>query len=336
MCIAIYSPMGNDIPQEQYLKNSFIGNDDGAGFAFNTDDGRVKICKGFMTYDNFIDAFNRYNNKYNFKDRGVLIHFRITTHGGTCKECCHPFPLLADEGAMHKLEYTSDYAVIHNGIIDLTSIEAHKRKKMSDTMVFIEKYLTKIATNKNWFENDNNFELIYDLIDSKMAILNGDGRIKSTYGFTKDEDGNYYSNQTYKTPRYTYYSSGWYDDYDNWGYPGQEYYSGAYISSNASYIYSPAWMIRKGEFVYMDDGECIDYDSTLPIYVTVDGDVFISTTRNADTSKFIVEDVDFYGCGAIYNSATFAEISRPTDKSIKEKNYLKDFDFEEKAEDVKK
>lgn len=324
MCIAIYSPMGNNIPSEKYLKNSFEYNDDGAGFAFNTDEGRVKICKGFMTYESFINAFNSYNERYNFKDRGVLIHFRITTHGGTCSECCHPFPLIADEGAMHKLEYTSDYAVIHNGIISLTSLEANKRNKMSDTMVFIEKYLTRLATNKNWFENDYNFELIYDLIDSKMAVLNGRGEIKSTSGFTQDEDGNWYSNTSYKVGRLYTYTKGCEDLWgDDWGCDYDSPYSTYYesgkkngSSKNTRYIYVPVRLVKRNEMVYMTDGEALDYDEHMPVYISMQGEVYIGAEV---CDEHNVKDAEFYGYGTLFNMLTFAEEKRSSDKCILEK-----------------
>lgn len=315
MCIAIYSPIGNDVPNEKYLKTAFLNNEDGSGFAFNTDDGRVKICKGFMTWDSFISTFNEYKTKYNFKDRGVLIHFRITTHGGTNKECCHPFPLVSDEGALKKPQYTSDYAVIHNGIISLTSSEATKRTMMSDTMVFIEKYLTKIASNKNWFENDTNFELIYDMIDSKIAILNGKGEIKSTYGFTKDEDGNYYSNGTYKEWRLKYLASGkvrdvdiydgFYGYYDAWGEDNWAEDRGYKVNAESSatktkntYKYLSSRVLKRGEIVLLDDGDVWEYDEEIPTYLTLDGDVFIGGTA---TDEFSISGAQFVGTGSFYD-----------------------------------
>ncbi len=240
MCIAIYSPIGTETPKESYLRTSFTNNPDGAGFAFNTDDGRVKILKGFMTWESFIETYNKYKIQYDFKNRGVLIHFRITTHGGTVPECTHPFPISSDAGTLQKLSQTSEYAVIHNGIISLTGTEAHKLNHMSDTMVYISKYLSKMATYPDWFSNPVTFELIYDMIDSKMAILRGDGTIKATYGFTEDaEDHNFYSNNTYKETRvkyvypavansqhgYPYYGGYDYDD-DDYYYRG--YYDKAY------------------------------------------------------------------------------------------------------------
>lgn len=215
MCIAIYSPIGTKVPSKAFLQNSWDSNPDGAGFAYNTKDGRVRILKGFMTWESFWSAFEKFSGKEDFENRGVLMHFRIATHGGTNQECTHPFPLCADIGIMQKTDIITDYAVEHNGIISLTSTEASKPGvKASDTMKFIELYMSKLATNKGWFENESNWELIYDLAGSKIACLAGDGRIMSTAGFTKDEDGNYYSNTSYKTSYYYgNYSSKYYDRY---------------------------------------------------------------------------------------------------------------------------
>ena len=207
MCIAIASPIGTPIPSKAYLKECFKNNSDGAGIAFNKD-GIVKIYKGFMSFENFYQVLRSLDTEHNLKEKGVLLHCRITTHGGTCKEMTHPFPITRKENKLKKKRCTANYAIVHNGVIDLTSAEAKKRTKMSDTAVFVEQYLSLIASNPGWFENEKNMKLIEELIGSKMAILNGDGEIHMTSGFTKDDDGNYYSNSTYKESRYkSYYSS---------------------------------------------------------------------------------------------------------------------------------
>ena len=213
MCIAIAKPIGVEIPNDDILTNCFNNNPDGAGFAFNHNN-EVVIRKGYMKLKDFLDVFHKYDEKFNFKNRGVLIHTRITTHGGTNPQMCHPFPINSDEGALKKIEYCSPFAIVHNGIISLTSSEATRKKDMSDTAIFVQKYLTKIAKNKNWFNNKANIELIEELIDSKMAILNGKGKIIMTSGFTED-NGIFYSNSSYKENRYKkVYNWDWYDDYD--------------------------------------------------------------------------------------------------------------------------
>ena len=101
MCIAIYSLKGTDIPSEDILKTCFLNNPDGAGFAFNKG-GKVHIVKGFMDYKGFMAAFKKYDAEFGFKQRGVLIHFRIATHGGVNVGCCHPFPISPNEKQLKK------------------------------------------------------------------------------------------------------------------------------------------------------------------------------------------------------------------------------------------
>lgn len=273
MCIAIYSMKGNDIPCEDYLKTSFENNDDGAGFAFNTDDHRVRIVKGLMTWESFKNTFYQYDKQFDFKNRGVLIHFRITTHGGTRPECCHPFPVVGDIGMMQKLECTTNWACIHNGIITLTSAEATKRQTVSDTMVFVEKYLSKLATNKGWFKNTTNYELLYDMLDSKMAILNGNGDINSTYGFVQDADGNFYSNTSYKVSRipYVYTSRAWDDDWDG-TYMGASSYYGSGVKR-----WIPLQRLDQNQMIYFDDETIVEYDPAdeIRFLATKNGEIFM-------------------------------------------------------------
>lgn len=316
MCIAIYSLKGNDIPKEEYLKNSFIANPDGAGFAFNTDDRKVRIIKGLMNWDSFITTFRKYEKKYGFKNRGVLIHFRITTHGGTNPECTHPFPIIADEGALHKTRCISNYACIHNGVISLTSNEAYRRIKMSDTMVFVEKYLSKIATNRRWFKNDVNFELLYELLDSKMAVLNGNGEIKSTYGFTKDADGNYYSNTSYKEERQRYKISYNYDYYD--GY--EDYYDDYNCLKSKSVNKVQLMKLEPSDILLLDNFDDCTYEIDTDYYISEDGSCYMSDKNKHTNSQYIWDELYYIGegvmCDKFYNEKEFKMTNYSYENSI--------------------
>lgn len=339
MCIAIYSPIGNDLPCWEYLENSFDNNPDGAGFAYNTDQGNVQIEKGFMTWKAFKKAIEKSNKKNDLKNRGVLIHFRITTHGGTNQECCHPFPLVADEAAMKKTNIRTNYAVIHNGIISLTSNEAHLRQKMSDTMVFIEKYLSKIATNKKWFNNKSNFELIGDLIDSKMAILNGYGEIHATDGFVKDKDGNYYSNTTYKEDRWKWYtspsykvknslspySSGWNFDDDDDEY---EVWTNSDKKKNAVEV-APTWAnlmrLKQGMGVYFADGWEDVYSASYPYFIDELGNVFACAPEDINEINKTVKHPYFYGEGTFLDTMNFQPVDFVADYKALESDLYVDY-----------
>lgn len=278
MCIAIGSPMGVTPPSIETLKKCWDNNPDGAGIAYNFK-GQVNIIKGFMTWDAFKAAWENLNKRFDLTKRSILIHFRIATHGGVHPECCHPFPIVADEGTIKKLEYTSDYAVIHNGRISLTSSDTYSRTNMSDTMVFIEKYLSKLASNHNWFMNKVNMELIHDMIDSKMAILAGNGLIRFTAGFEKGEDGNFYSNTTYKEDRkktttYVNYGSSYYGRYSDYDY---EDYS--YASTTLQSIYGTR--LQPGDVITFEDKKCNN------LIVSMDTPVFMDYTRQNFYSTII-------------------------------------------------
>ena len=322
MCIAVAKPIGVEIPDDDILTNCFKNNPDGAGFAFNHNN-EVVIRKGYMKLKDFLDAFHKYDEKFNFKNRGVLIHTRITTHGGTNPQMCHPFPINSDEGALKKIEYCSPFAIVHNGIISLTSGEATKKKDMSDTAIFVQKYLTKIAKNKNWFNNKANIELIEELIDSKMAVLNGNGKIIMTSGFTED-NGIFYSNSSYKENRYKkVYDWDWYDDYSyDYGY-GDYLTANGFISDgkggwkkskddkkvvvpksvddiNEDYI--GLMMLQKGETLVYADTTTDEYCEGIVFFVDEENNVYVSFEPEDMYNVHIITPLEYYGEGVIYGN----------------------------------
>ena len=324
MCIAIAKPIGVDIPNDDILTNCFNNNPDGAGFAFNHNN-EVIIRKGYMKLKDFLDAFHKYDKKFNFKNRGVLIHTRITTHGGTNPQMCHPFPINSDEGALKKIEYCSPFAIVHNGIISLTSSEATRKKDMSDTAIFVQKYLTKIAKNKNWFNNKANIELIEELIDSKMAVLNGKGKIIMTSGFTED-NGIFYSNSSYKENRYKrVYDWDWYDDYD-YNY-SNDYGYGDYLTANGfvsdgkggwiksskkkdtpksandiNEDYVGLMMLQKGETLVYADTTTDEYCEDIVFFVDEENNVYASFEPEDAYNTEIITPLEYYGEGMIYGA----------------------------------
>lgn len=286
MCIAIYSLRGNDIPTDDILKTCFRNNSDGAGFAFNTDNYGVQIVKGFMDFESFITAFHKYNTEYGFKNRGVLIHFRIATHGKVNGSCCHPFPISSNEKHLKKIKFISPYAAIHNGIITLT---ADKDRCISDTMSFIKEYLSKISSNKGWFYNPKNIELIYELIDSKMAILNGNGDIVATEGFSQGKDGNFYSNDSYKCRLLGLYDYSFYWDWFN--------------DIKDDCLECPLMQLKNKEVVCYEDGRVEEYEhgfhNLYPIYLTKEGDVYADYIDRTIGNRVPMENLTYMGKGQI-------------------------------------
>ena len=292
MCIAIYGLKGTEVPTEDILKTCFVNNCDGAGFCFNTDNGKVQIVKGFMTWESFISAFREYDEKYKFKDRGLLIHFRIATHGSTNPGNCHPFPISSNPKHLKKPKFISNYACVHNGIISLTASE---KSELSDTGLFVKDYLTKIASNKGWFYNQKNIELIYELISSKMAILNSNGEIIATKGFHQGDDGNFYSNNSYKAVYHSLYS--W--DFD-------EYLDIVSNERNKYELECPLMRLKQDEILYYDDGKTEEYESgyhnLYSHYITKEGDIYADYADCCYLGRVPMDKLTYLGSGMIVSS----------------------------------
>ncbi len=292
MCIAIYSLKGNEVPKDDILRTCFHNNSDGCGIAFNNDNNQVQIVKGFMDFDSFITALHQYDENYCLRDRGVLLHFRITTHGGTNPSNTHPFPISSNPKHLKKTKFISNYACVHNGIINLT---ADRKSDLSDTMLFIRDYLTKIGSNKGWFYNKKNIELIEMLIDSKMAILNGNGEIISTSGFHKGSDGNFYSNTSYKTSYYGLYDYSFFDSWFN-----------DEIEPESTELECPLMQLKKDEIVFYDDGKTEEFEfgfhNLYPVYLTKEGDVYGDFADSIIANKIPMENLTYLGHGYIVSN----------------------------------
>lgn len=206
MCIIAIKPAGVAMPAEETIENMWYGNPDGAGFMYN-DAGRVIIEKGFMKLTDFTAAINKVKGK---KERTIIMHFRITTHGGTKPENCHPFPVSDKLPMLQKRRTTAALGMAHNGIITI-----NPRKGISDTM---EYDLTQLSVmrdiDQNFYKKDKWRRLIYSAITSKMAFLDGTGYYSTVGDFTHD-NGLLYSNSSYQTPAWSKYAG--YDWGDDWG-----------------------------------------------------------------------------------------------------------------------
>lgn len=338
MCIAIAKPMGADLPSESILRNCFENNPDGAGFSYAIG-GNVFIRKGYMTFPAFIEALKTLAAKYDTKKMGMLLHFRIATHGNRDASMTHPFPIQSDDGALQKIEYVSNYSVIHNGIISLTSYEAGKASGLSDTAVFIKKYLTDIASNEGWFYNPANWTLIYNLIGSKMAILSATGEIGMTPGFTED-NGIWYSNSSYKE-NYVKHSYSYYPKYlktsENWD--KSKNYKDTYTPTN----YVPVMVIPVNSVMDGDFGtEVVEYEDTY--YMTApdkDGlsDIYMRHPMEKSAYKYLdsayaesyeeyFSDYEYVGRADVYDSAV-KPIEFRTSNYIYEDQILSDYEEDE-------
>lgn len=202
MCIIACKPASVSMPDRDTITNMWYSNPNGAGIMYNQG-GRVQIEKGFMKLEDFLAAVERIEQVTDLTHCGVVLHFRITTHGGTKPENTHPFPISSNMSALKKLRFTTDVGVAHNGIIHITT----RSTDISDTMEYVASQLAPLkAALPRFWENKDAMLLVKNAIQSKMAFLDGAGHIH-TIGDFVEHDGILYSNHSYedywKTTRYT-------------------------------------------------------------------------------------------------------------------------------------
>jgi len=230
MCIIVAVPENAAMPTVETLRECFMSNPDGAGFMY-ADGKRVNIRKGFMTFDEFMEALD----EECIPDGSALVmHFRIATHGKVSAACCHPFPLTDDANAMRSPRAEARWGVAHNGIIQGRSTN----DTWSDSMDFIAGVMAPLAhLHPSFMYSDDAKELLKGACKSKLAIMNHAGELMLVGEFVED-DGVFYSNTSYLPSRYgwTSYKSVWDRyDYDDYGYGWTSSWTSKSESSDAAW-----------------------------------------------------------------------------------------------------
>lgn len=195
MCIIAAKPAGVKMPDHETLENMWYGNPDGAGLMY-AKDGKVVIRKGFMKYVDLLAALEDIGKDVDLTATGVVMHFRITTHGGTRPENTHPFPVTDNIPMLKRTTVGTNLGIAHNGII---STVTPREKDISDTMEYVAAVLAPLKRAlPDFYKNDDTLNLIRNTIcGSRMAFLDGAGAI-TTVGTWENDGGILYSNTSYK------------------------------------------------------------------------------------------------------------------------------------------
>lgn len=194
MCLLMVAKP-NAMPNDSDLVCACVNNPDGFGYAVHT--GKTIITGRGMNADDVIDRFLTVREKY--MNGWAMFHARMTTHGSTIKENCHPF----------RVGGSTDTILAHNGI--LSNIKIPTGDTRSDTRVFAEDLLPK---RLNILDNKRKFKKLEKWASgSKIAIFSIDPRLdKAVYivneklGHWDDEQGLWWSNSTYKQSYYYDYT----------------------------------------------------------------------------------------------------------------------------------
>ena len=188
MCVIVAKPKGVKMPSLDVLRRCWERNPDGAGIAYTVDDG-VRIDKGYMSFEEYVDHLQDLEFDLGLDERDVLLHFRIATAGGITPGMTHPFPLSASTAALRRRSQTTEVAVAHNGHIYMMPQMAG----LSDTAVYIKTRLsTFYGRDRRFWKSRDTMRLIAAEISSKMTILSPDG-LRFIGEFYNIEDV-YYSN----------------------------------------------------------------------------------------------------------------------------------------------
>lgn len=282
MCIIVAKEKNSKLPSIETLRNCFTNNPDGAGFMYVKDNG-VIIDKGYMTWKDFEKRYNKLCRRYNnFKNKALVMHFRIGTSGGNIPQNTHPYPIYEDtnSGDVHKTYARAKLGMVHNGVIS-SYTPKDKTSKHNDTQEFIMKYITPLYKHyKDFYKNDYIMEGLSDITGSRLAFLDTEENIYYVGDFNVYEEC-MFSNTTYRSWTYTYntYYGGYNDYWDKYSF-NQDYKSLYDKFDNDEYYIT----LEKNWFVAYNDtwkevgDETLLYNlDTLELYREYDGELeFIS------------------------------------------------------------
>ena len=181
-------------------QNCFNGNSDGTGMAWCLPEGKVRVRKGFMTLEEFLDFYDEFKMSPEFIPH--VVHFRTQTSGDVSREMTHPFKI-SPMSELAVEEDTECSVLFHNGVmgdwktllVNLVSsgqIPGMPKGPMNDTRV-----AAIMASLPNVGDE------ILEVLSGKFVKVQPDGKI-IRWGHFESENGILFSNTGYKYAIYRY------------------------------------------------------------------------------------------------------------------------------------
>ena len=182
MCLLIFAK-GGATPSKESLRIAARANPDGFGFAIVTDKNTIHRFRSMdieETITAFFDARKRYPKSH------AIFHLRITTHGATNIDNCHPFRV------------SDDVVMGHNGMLPIK-----EENGRSDTRIFAEDWLPELGVKALLDDKDGMKELEKFIGYSKLAFLNVGDELDKPYYIVNENLGHWkhgvwYSNHSYE------------------------------------------------------------------------------------------------------------------------------------------
>lgn len=223
MCVIVHKPTGIAIPNDEVLKNCFNKNPHGSGILlYRQNSSHLEIHKGLMTFEDFKNTLTSLNIQV---DDELVLHFRITTSGGTNPENCHPFPISSDINQLKQLRINTKQAFVHNGILG----KGDEKLKLSDTQLFVQEVMA--APNVvNYLDDKMVQQIIEQIADSsgsKFFVADAEKKIFERYGKWYEVNSCFYSNVYWQHTSYShsFASSNWSSYYTPRSYKNYDYLS---------------------------------------------------------------------------------------------------------------
>lgn len=193
MCLLMVSLPGSR-PTRRELETACFNNDD--GFGYSVHHGSHIVSGRGMLADVTVERFMKELDDN--PDAIGMFHARLTTHGATTVENCHPF----------RVGGRKDIVLGHNGILP---VDIQKNDKRSDTRVFAEDLLP-FAGVENLDDPEYVAKLEKWMGSSKIAVLSTAPELKDEVYILNEHlghwaNGIWWSNSSY-SDRY-YYGGGY-------------------------------------------------------------------------------------------------------------------------------
>ena len=240
MCLLTFMHAGC-MADEQHLSNGAINNPDGFGFAIHA--GTHIISHSGLNFDR---VYERFLTERRNHSGPALFHSRITTHGGTSLDNCHPFQVGRDTNTV----------VAHNGMLPIAA-----RDGKSDTRIFAEEMFPAMGGAATLNSKRMRKKLSKFADGSKLVFLSANPDVQNDYYIINESDGHWddgvwWSNSSYK------WATSWkkYSTYDKraygWSNAEEDDDGGLWIPSGAVEDYTYIDPIT-GEEVWMEMWTCL-------------------------------------------------------------------------------
>ena len=169
MCMIITAPKPMGIMpriSEEDFRDMWQSNNHGTGFMY-PEDGEVQVLKGVADFDTVWKVYLKVADY-----EGLVVHFRLATHGAREAANAHPFEVHKSHGGLW---------LMHNGVMGSDIVKCDTDTTKSDSFHFARMLREEYEAERNhlWVMSNPKF---HDDVEkwigrsNKIVLLDGDGR----------------------------------------------------------------------------------------------------------------------------------------------------------------